>query len=300
MNQLQRIALIACYLLPGLIQAEEVSTSPLILIDEIDCVICGPAYNKPLTDTDLTWKRIPFENDTKFIPLQKQIQTDIIMQQVASEKMPLDPSAIEKQIETIKKQLKINDAQLEEYFEQVGRTMAEGLEWVASQYTSEFFTHYKFKSQLVPTDDEIIAYYEDNPDFFDGWYEIKIARIPYEQDERDDIKNRIAKAIEDNTDADGLIFWGPSIKVGVDNLSEEQKFIVDMKPTDIRVHESPSMFELVKLIAHEPTRVKSLEECRSMIIDVLNRKKLESMLQAYNESVHDFVDIIPLKNIAKK
>jgi hypothetical protein len=287
--QILKMALMSFLIvLPGMIRVE------LFLIDQIDCVVCGSAYNKPFVDSDVTWKRTL---DNQFVPLQKQIQADIVMQQVFSEKMPVDPDGSLKYIEGLKKQLKINDAEFETLFAEVGRTMVEGLEMLNVFYNTEFFTHYKFKSQLVPTEDEILSYFNDNPEFIDGSYEISIARVPYEDDQdREVVKNKIEKALVDKNDGDGLIEWGNVIKVAEEDLQDDQKFITQMKPEGVYIQETDGMFELVKLIAYEPTRIKTLEERKNLIIDALNRKKLETMLAKYNQSISEFVDVIIFDN----
>ncbi len=287
--QILKMALMSFLIvLPGMIRVE------LFLIDQIDCVVCGSAYNKPFVDSDVTWKRTL---DNQFVPLQKQIQADIVMQQVFSEKMPVDPDGSLKYIEGLKKQLKINDAEFETLFAEVGRTMVEGLEMLNVFYNTEFFTHYKFKSQLVPTEDEILSYFNDNPEFIDGSYEISIARVPYEDDQdREVVKNKIEKALVDKNDGDGLIEWGKVIKVAEEDLQDDQKFITQMKPEGVYIQETDGMFELVKLIAYEPTRIKTLEERKNLIIDALNRKKLETMLAKYNQSISEFVDVIIFDN----
>jgi hypothetical protein len=149
----------------------------------------------------------------------------------------------------------------------------------------------------VPTEDEILNYFNDNPEFIDGLYEISIARVPYEDDaDREVVKNKIEKALVDNTDGDGLISWGNVIKVAEEDLQDDQKFITKMKPDEVFIQENDGVFELVKMIAHEPTRIKTFEERKNSIIDALNRKKLEIMLQKYNNSVSEFVDIISFGN----
>ncbi len=282
------LSLIFLIVLPGMVQAG------LFLIDKIDCVVCGSAYNKPFVDTDVTWKRTL---DNQFVSLQKQIQADIVMQQIASEKMPIDPDGPIKYIEGLKKQLKINDAEFETLFAEVGRTMAEGLEMLNIFYNTEFFTHYKFKSQLVPTEDEMLNYFNEYPEFVDGLYEISIARVPYEDDvDRELVKNKIEKGLVENNDGDGLLSWGNVIKVAEEDLQDDQKFITKMKPDEVFIQENDGIFELVKMIVHEPTRIKTFEERKNSIIDLLNRKKLEVMLQKYNNSVSEFVDIISFGN----
>jgi hypothetical protein len=269
--------------LPGAVQAE------LYLVDQVECVVCGPAANKPFTDTEVTWKRT-LEN--QFVPLQKQIQAEIVAQQVATEKMPIDPEAIEKYVTTIKKQNHINDAQMEQMFEETGRTMQEGIAMLGAQYTSEFFNHYKFKSQLVPTDDEINEYFNEYPEFVDGFYEIKIARVGYDANNHDEIKKQVEEFIQNDAVDHATIFWGNPVKISAEDLAAEQKFVTEMQPGQIEVKETETCFELVKLISMEPTRLKTLDECRGAIIEILNRKKMESMVQAYNEATKDAVDII--------
>lgn len=280
-----------------LIVLPEITQAELFLIDEMKCVVCGPAYNQPFVDTDISWKRT-LEN--QFVSMQKQMQADIVKQQIISDKLPLDPDGAPKYIEGLKKQLKINDAELETLFSEVGRTMAEGLEMLQTFYATEFFTHYKFKSQLVPNDEEIAEYFNENPEFIDGSYEISIARIPYEAGEQEKIKKIIEEALVNNTDGDGLIIWGNPIKIGVDDLNSDQKFITEMQPEGVRIQAADGMFELVRLISYEPTCLKTLAERQNSIIDSLNRKKLETMLQKYNDSVSEFVDVITFEEFAQK
>lgn len=265
----------------------------LCLVDEIDFVVCGPACNTPYPKTYSDWKRTL---EDKFIPKDKQIQSEIIMQQVATEKMPMDPEAIAKYVEGVKKQLKVNDAEFEALFGEVGRTMMEGLEWFAHQYTTEFFTHYKFKSQLVPTDDEIAEYFNENPEFVDEFYEIQLAKVPYTQNNREEIKDKIEAFLLNQEANKNLVSWGKTIKICADDLLAEQQFVTNMQPDHVVIQENPGSFELIKLLSYEPTRIKTLKERQNAIIETLNRKKLESMLKTYNESVKNLVDIISFDN----
>lgn len=287
---IQKYILVAIFVILPL-RAEE----GLLLLDEIKCVVCGPAANTPFTDTDETWKRT-LEN--QFIPLPKQIQAEIVKQQVLSEKMPLDPEAIGKYLDNIKKQLKVDEKGFEDLFSEVGRTLLEGIDWISNQYYSEFFLHYKFKSALVPTDDEINEYYNEYPEFVDGYYEIQVARVPYEENQRDMVKKQIEAVIK-NEKTDLNVIWGNSLKIIPEDLSSSQEFVKDMQPGQINVSESEGMFELVKFIAGEPTRIKPLSERQSDIIEILNRKKMDSMLQSYNNTIKDFIDIIDFSNDKK-
>ncbi len=277
--------------LPEKIQAE------LYFLDEINFVVCGPEKNEPFTNTDLTWKSKPLQQDKEFVTPSVQIQNEIVVQQVASEKMPIEPDAIAKYIEGIKKQLHVNDAELAEIFGDSGRTMEEGIKWFANQYVVEFFTHYKFKTQLIPTQDDILEYYNQNPEFIDGFYEVQTARVPYTSSNREDVKNEIEQFLLNQDQKSIRIFWEFPIKIDADALNIDQEFIKDMKSEEVRIVELQGLFELTKLVAYQPTMIKTLKDRESTIIEILNRKKLASMLKAYNDRVREEVDVIMFKEI---
>lgn len=268
--------------LPGVIQAE------LLLIDQIKCVICGPEANTPITDTAVTWKR---SLDNKFVPIEQQIQKEIVSQQLVADKIPIDPTAVEKYIDTIKKQNNFSQSDLETWFSDVGRTLTEGLESLAEQYNNEYFMHYKFKSQLVPTDDEILVYYEENPQFVDGWYDLRATRIEYDPKDYDEAKESAERLM--TTDS-STIPWTQPNRIMEEDLSSDLQFVKTMSLNEIKMLETKDAFELYQLIAYEPTKVVPLEERRTAIADALNRKKLEKMLGDYNKTIREYIDIIPL------
>ncbi len=277
--------------LPGKIQAE------LCFLDEINFVVCGPEKNEPFTNTDLTWKSKPLQQEKEFVSPSVVIQNEIVAQQVASEKMPIEPDAIAKYIEGIKKQLHVNDIELAEIFGDSGRTMEEGIKWFSTQYVVEFFTHYKFKTQLIPTEDDILNYFNENPEFIDGFYEIQIARVPYTSNNREEIKNEIEQFLLNQDQKSVRIFWEFPIKIDADTLNSDQMFIKDMQPEEVRIVELQGFFELTKLVTYQPTLIKSLKDREASIVEILNRKKLASMLKNYNDRVREEVDVIMFKEI---
>jgi len=273
--------------LPGFIQAD------LILLDKIECVVCGPEKNSPFTNSDITWKR---SLDNKFVPLEQQIQKEIVCQQLVADKTPMDPTAVEKYIEGIKKQNNFSESDLDALFSEVGRTMQEGLDLLASQYNNEYFLHYKFKSQLVPTDDEVRTYFDDNPDFIEGYFDVRATRVDFNREDYDQVKKEVAKIIENPEKEAADVAWSEPVRLMDEDVTEDKAFIRDMKIGEIRMLELDGVFELYQLIAYEPTKLRSLEERRASIVDALNRKKLEAMLSDYNNAVREYIDVITFKS----
>ncbi|MFA5998904.1 MAG: hypothetical protein WC747_02725 [Candidatus Babeliales bacterium] len=286
--KITKLTLISLFVvLPDLVQAE------LILLDQIECVVCGPERNTPLVDTDASWKR---DLNGKFIDIQRQIQQDIVNQQVIAEKMPMEPAAAQKYIDGLKTQNNLSDADLTTMFAEVGRTTPEGLSLLHDQYVQEFFTHYKFKSQLVATDDEISEYYNEFPEFIEGWVDITIAHIPYEQASRETVKSQIESFVSTGKADNLTVPWSSAIRIATDDIAKDKEFVLGMDANQTLIREIDGEFELYKLTEKEPTKLKPLTECRASIIDRLNRKKLEKMLSAHNQTVREFIDIIPLGN----
>lgn len=271
-------------ILPGVIQAE------YILLDQIKVVVCGPEKNTPFTHTDEDWKR---GLDNKFSLLNAQIQKEIVNQQVFSDKLPIEPDAAKKYIESIKKQNNFSETDLAKWFGEVGRTYQEGLDFLTTQYNNEFFLHYKFKSQLAPTEEEIIQYYDQNPEFIDAAYKMRGTRVSYDQDSKDQLKNDLEKMIQDELDTKKSdIEWSDPLIILEEDVPADKKFLADMKPSEIKFIDVDGAFEIYQLLDYTPAALVPLEERRTSIVDVLNRGKLEKMLADYNKSIQEYVGII--------
>ena len=271
-------------ILPGAIQAE------YFLLDQIQVVVCGPEKNTPFTNTDETWKR---SLDNKFIPINSQIQKEIVNQQVVAENLPIEPDAAKKYIEGIRKQNNFSEIDLSHWFGEVGRTYQEGLDFLRTQYYNEFFLHYKFKSQLAPTEEAIIEYYDQNPEFIDAIYKIRGTRIGYDENLKDQLKQDLEAMIQTELDfKKSDIEWSEPLIIAADDVPADKQFLADMKPGEIKLIDSGDMFEIYQLIEYTPIALVPLEERRTAIVDILNRGKLEKMLADYNKSIQEYVGLI--------
>jgi len=263
----------------------------LYQVDKIQCVVCGPIKNTPLTETDESHKR---DMNGQPVPLSQQIQNDIVSQQIVADKVPVDPSAADKYVETLKKQNNLTDTDLAEMFEQIGRTYVEGLSLLNEQYCNEMFMHHKFKSQQVATDEDVLKYYEEHPVYTDGKAEIQVAYVDFDDNTKVKMQKAVDKIVKGQKPTSLTVQWSSPITVALRDIAEDKKFIFDMNPEQITSHEGHGSFELYKLISKQEPAMKTLEELRSTIVEKLNRTKLESMLEDYNQEVRKFIDIINL------
>jgi hypothetical protein len=273
-------------ILPGVIQAE------YFLLDKIDSIVCGPEQNTPIVVTDINWKR---DLTNKFIPLQKLIETEIVNQQMIVEKVMMEPDAAEKYIKSIQKQNNFSEADMSRWFDTTGRTYQEGLDLLKSQYNNEYFLHHKFKSQLAPTEEEISAYYNDNPEFIDATVTLRATRVAYESDDKDrlekDLEDMIQKELKKE---DSGIEWSEPTVVIEEDIPEDKFFLRDMKTGEIKltVDDGQGVFELYQILERNPAALVPLEDRRTVIVDALNRKELEKMFADYNKAVREYIDVI--------
>ena len=279
------ISFIVLTVLSGVSQAE------LCLLDMGSVVVCGPERNTIIVDTDTTWKR---GLDGQASPLQQQIQQDIISQQIVADKIPMDPTAADKYVETLKKQNNFKDSDLVELFEGVGRTFTEGIGLLNNQYTYELFVHHKFKSQLVPTEDDIFSYNKEHPQVVDAWCQIQIAFIDFDADNKDALKQNIDAVVGGASVPDFSIVWSEPITIKEGDIADDKHFVFDMTIGQVKTIEVDGRFEVYKLLEKQEMHQKSLEECRAAIIDQLNRDKFANMLTNYNNEVRKFIDVINL------
>lgn len=269
-----------------------VSSQPtLYLVDKIECVVCGPESNTPLTNTDETIKR---SMDGKLIPLSQQIQNDVVSQQIVADKMPIDPTAADKYIDTLKRQNNLTDTDMADLFEQIGRTFMEGLALLNQQYYHEMFMHYKFKSQQIVTDDVVQEYYDEHPSFSEGQVEIQVAYVDFDDDSKEKLQQSLNAMLQNKHSNDITLEWSSPMEITMRDIATDKRFIFDMMPEEIFIHEGAGSFELYKLISKKEPKMKGLEEMRPIIIEKLTRQKLEGMLESYNQEVRKFVDIIDL------
>lgn len=280
-----KLLIFSLTILPGVYQAE------LALIDQGAVVVCGPERNTVIVDTDSTWKR---GLDGRPAGLQQQIQQDIIAQQVVADKVPLDPTAADKYVETMKKQNNFTDNDLVELFDSVGRTFSEGIQLLSDQYTYESFMHFKFKSQLVPTEDEIASYYKAHPQHVDGYAQIQVAYVDFADDTKEATKKKVDKVIAGKKLKEFTVEFSDPVLVKEGDIAEDKRFLFDMKAGDTQVVESNGRFEVYKVVERQSMREKSIDECRSSISEHLNQEKLAEMLTNYNQEIRKFIDVINL------
>lgn len=281
----KKIALLL-FSLPVFIQAE------FMLLDQGVVVVSGPAANTMITHTDVFNK---LNTDGSKIPLYHQIKMEVIRQQVAAEKMPIDETAADKYLASIQKTNNLSLDDLENLAGECYRTFAELKQLLGLQYTYDFFLYHKFRAHLVPSDKDVEDYCQKNPEVQPGSCTIQVAFVDFDVSNKIEVTEKL-QAIIAGTISDTAIEWSDPIKVHITDIADDKLFINDMHIGQIHMLEDKKSFELYKLVDRHDERIVPVSERKASVVEYLNRKMYENLLMKYEEHMMDDFAIIDLTN----
>ena len=262
-----------------------------VILDQGHTVISGPVADTMITHCDV-YEKLSLEG--KSIPLDHQINMEIIRQDVIVDKMPLDDTAADKYIENIKKVHNLSTEDLEDLADQCHRTFLEVKQLLGSQYTYDFFLYHKFRSHLVPTDQQVEEYCKAHPEIESGYCAIQVAFVEYTEANKVEVKAKIDEMIASKNEDSSMISWSDPIKVDMDNIADDKLFIKDLAQGEISIVDEKLVFELYKLVEKHEERAVSVEARKAFVIDILNREMYEDLLLQYEQHMRDNVAIINL------
>ncbi len=280
----KRICTVSLLTLFATMQAE------FTLFDQGVVVISGPVANTMVTHSDV-FEKTDLYGVKMF--LKKLIEYEVIRQEVMDTKMPYDESATEKYIANIQKVNNLSLSDLEDLAAQSGRTLYELKQLLTSQYLYDFFLYHKFRTHLVPTDQDVQDYFNNNPDVQPGHCVIQVAFVDFDDNNKNQVSAKIDGILAGKI-SDESISWSDPIKVNMADIAEEKLFIKNMEEGQVHKLQDKSSFELYKLASKKDEYTVPLEERKASIIETLNRQMYEDLLAKYQEHMLDNVAIIDL------
>jgi hypothetical protein len=261
-----------------------------MLLDQGVMVVSGPVTNTIITHSDVYDK---LNLDGSMISLEQQIKMEIIRQEVISDKMPIDEMAADKYLANIQKVNNLSLDDLEELAGQCRRTFYELKQLLTLQYTYDFFLYHKFRAHLVPSDQDVIDYCNENPDIEQGYCVIQVAFVEFSIANKDEVSDKI-ETIVAGAISDKNIEWSDPIKVNIKDIADDKLFIQDMQVGQIHCIEDKKVFELYKLVEKQDERIVPVADRKAFVVDILNRKMYENLLRKYEEHMIDNVALINL------
>ncbi len=266
------------------------SQAEFMLLDQGIMVISGPVGNTMITHSDVFDK---LNLDGTPVSLEHQIKMEIIRQEVVADKMPMDDTAADKYLANIQKTNNLSLDDLEELAGQCRRTFFELKQLLTLQYTYDFFLYHKFRAHLVPSDQDVIDYCEENPDVEPGHCVIEVAFVDFTADNKQEVSDKLHGIIAGSV-SDSSIEWSDPIKVNISDIADDKLFIKSMTQGQVHLIEDKKVFELYRLVEMKDEHVVPVADRKAFVVDLLNRKMYEDLLSKYEEHMLDNVAIIKL------
>lgn len=250
----------------------------IYLIDEVVAVVVGET-SEVITATDVTLKKTL---SGELLSEEKHIENAMI--RLDAEKLKVDPTSGEKYLESIGKKNNFSFADKQRMASDLGRTYRELIFLLQHEYIFETWLHYNFKANVVATDEQIEKYAHENPEYEQGWVEISIAAVPYDDATKAEKEEQVKLLVQGEKNSLS-VNWAEPIRVMEQEVAQDKLFILSLHKNEMTFQDGDGEFELYKLVEKQPARLKTVDERRAAIIVFLQHDAYMAKCKEYIESM---------------
>jgi parvulin-like peptidyl-prolyl isomerase len=268
---------LALFLIPTTNVANE-----LYILDSIKIKIFTSEGESIVTATDLFKPSLAGQPRTP----ESMIFEQLVYNDAKKHKINPSDEAIEKRFAMIRKENNLTMEQFQGLFTQAGYTMAEGYEQFKIMDAINTMLDFEIRSNMlfIPPN-KIQEYYDQNPIMTTQRYELQTAYIPYTADintQRTTLESHL------NNGNYNFFSWSEPFWIEISELAQDKSFIFDMTPNEVYGPvEGATGFEFYRLTNKENPRLRTLDERRVEIMDILRRPRYEELLEEYKKRLLD-------------
>ncbi|MBD3273077.1 hypothetical protein GF385_01875 [Candidatus Dependentiae bacterium] len=223
----------------------------------------------------------------KMLTLEDAITNELLFQKAKDRKLLATAAEVDKQITNLKIHngiANLTDEEMEEELKTEGLTFQEYKNQMARFIAIERLKGAEYSERVVVTEQEIKNYYKDNPSWLDEKYLLNICEL----EEKDvDEKGNIVKKDDFKWDNLG---W-----IKKDDLSSDLLFVSSMKKGQVsNPVKMGNSYQVVKVVDRSERRLKSLEERRNEIQNLLQEEKRAKFAQDFEKELRSDASIVYL------
>lgn len=199
---------------------------------------------------------------------------------------------IDKHLLSVQKNYGLTLDQLKEMFVEAGYSYKEGREQFAITTAVQSIVDYKIMSRLIVPEKDVKAYYEAHPEVEQAAYHLQVAVVPFQEGvDPKDQKAQLEAIVTKKRSSDPLLpdglSWSRPFWIDHQDVADDKVFIFSMATNDVSMpQETPSGFELIKLLDKKPERVRPLPDRYREIVNILRKPKYMSMLEEYKADLY--------------
>ena len=245
----------------------------LYLIDEVVAVVVGES-SEVITATDISLKR---NLAGQLLPEEQHIENAMI--RLDAEKLKIDPTSGEKYLEALSKKNNFSFEDKQRMARDLGRTYRELIFLLQHEYMFESWLHFNFKANVVATDEQIEQYVKEHPEYDAGWIEISLATLPYDAQNKTKKEQEVQNLVRGTKEIG--VTWATPIRVMENEVAEDKQFLLALQVGQVAYQDGADEFELYKLVAKQPARLKTVDERRAAIIVLLQHEAYMAKCKDY-------------------
>ena len=259
----------------------------LIFLDGVKAVFRGSHGTDLVMASELERPKL----DGSPTNLQEILNELALAQEAKKYRLWPSPEEVEKQLRMVAQSNKKTPKELDELFIATGYTPQEGMNSFAQINAVNSLVGFKITANLIVPESEVIAYYNENPEYEPAAYHIEHTIIPFATNKEQQLKQ--LQAVVRTNDAKHSLAWEASFWINQDDLAADKQFITQLKVGQIsQPQEVYGGFELFRLVNMHEARLKPLDERYGQIVTLLRKPKYGELMAQFQKELLDSASII--------
>lgn len=255
--------------------------APLIFLDGIEVAIYGVPRTDIITHSELRRPGIDGNVRTKDDLINQYLKA----QDAVRYGMKATSEAVDKQLEMIFKNNHMTEDDFNKMLQAAGYLPEEGREEFARLTDVSQIEGFKIYGQLIVPERDIIAHYNEHPEYEEAAYEVEHAVIPY--DFSQERQEQCAHLDTNNLE------WTEPFWVNEQDIADDKAFIRTLPFNTIsEPRESSFGFEFIRVRAYKEKKLIPLEKRRLAIIDTLRQPMLQEKRETYHKELREHATIL--------
>ncbi len=258
-------------------------------LDRIEVVIFAPDGVDIITKSDVERSSLSGTKRTvDEIVFEKVVHLD-----AKKHKITPNDDEVDSYLGMVQKENNVTLDELKAVFKEAGYTFDEVREQFKIMQSVNRMLDFKIRSNLIVPRKEIEAYYEQNPQWQEARYQLEYALVPFDvsKSEAQQIQeiNDVLRSDKSETD----IPWGKPFWVNKDDVADDKQFIFALNPGEVaQPQKTVDGFAVYRLKSKTDRILRTLEDRRMEITDLLRRPRYFQLLEDYKKSLFDAVSIV--------
>lgn len=208
-------------------------------------------------------------------------------------KMEPDDEAVKEHLDAVKQQNNLSDEDFNQLLKQNGFTLEQAEKEFRDIIAENTVLDYKVRSRLIVPRTLVEEYYKNNPAMTDAMVFLERAMMPFDATLTHQEQRIILEAQLEGRQETYVIQWSDPFWLAVADLAQDKKFVADLKPgVACIVGEGEDGFELFKLVEKKESRLLTLDERYSEIVEILKRPKFEELMGAFRKSITQSASVL--------